>query len=173
MNCTERRSPSGSRSASPIRSMIDWSSSHGHSPREKRRSLPTTSRKSLALPCGQILQRGDLGGILLPALGWPALSSLSVLRWRLLRFRVRGSSALRTAVKPFLDGLHDHATAGCLQLMAVRSPGRSTTSRATPARVGPWRSRRGGRPWPGRACAPSVGAGRCTRPRTAAQMNRS
>src|SRR3712207_1284987 len=69
--------------------------------------------KHLALPRRQILQRGDLGGVLLPALGGTAPAPLSILRWCLLALAGAGLLGLPDGHKavPF-DRLHRHAAAG-------------------------------------------------------------
>jgi hypothetical protein len=57
-----------------------WSHSH-----ILTRCRASNTRSGLALRSSEIPQRGDLGRILLPLLGWSASSSLPIRRWRLLR----------------------------------------------------------------------------------------
>ena len=70
MNGTEHRPPWGSRSAWP--DSLHEVLTRGGRGHRTRRVRPTTARQALALPGRQILQRGDLGRVVLLALGWPA-----------------------------------------------------------------------------------------------------
>ena len=75
--------------------------------------MPTTARQSSALPGRQILQRGDLGRVVLLALGWPAPPPRPLGRRRLLP--LAGSRRIDLAHRDealAFDGLHGQAAAG-------------------------------------------------------------
>src|SRR4051812_32862049 len=90
--------------------------------------MRTTARKSLAFPARKILQRGDLGRVLLPALGWPTSASLPVCRCCRLSLpsaRLIGLPHRDEALS--FDRFHAQAAAGC-----GPTDGGAQTARALP-----------------------------------------